>query len=106
MPSGPGTTEPAPTTTVELGEPFRLYTHCGIRYTRYADRDWVADEPADDPTRAPGPDGGTRYDGYVSGRMARVDDHTLRFTVDPGTTTGGPSVVTFRPTTDPIPLCE
>ncbi len=88
------------------GEPFRLLTHCGLKYAKFDGRTWVTDRPAEEPKRAPGADGIVSYDGYTTGRMVRVDDTTLKFTVDPGTTTTGPAEVIFHLTTEDIPLCD
>ncbi|GAA3018444.1 hypothetical protein LV79_001611 [Actinokineospora globicatena] len=99
-------TGPAPVLTTEAkSAPFRLYTHCDIRFVRYNGQAWAAEREYPDPTRAPGPDGSTAYDGYISGRMVEVDERTLRFVTDPGFVIGEPAEVVFHPTTAEIPLC-
>ncbi|RLK60887.1 hypothetical protein CLV68_1401 [Actinokineospora cianjurensis] len=98
----------APVPFVQIGEsfPYRLLTHCGIKYATFAGQNWVAEHTWPDPERLPGPDGKVTNDGYITGRVVLLDDRTLRFKVDQATIAGKPTEVIFHPTDVEIPLCQ
>ncbi|GAA3018452.1 hypothetical protein [Actinokineospora globicatena] len=98
----------APQQFVQIGEsfPYRLMSHCGIKYATFAGQNWVAEQTWPDPERVPDFDGKVVNDGFVSGRVVLLDDRTLRFKVDPATIAGKPTEVIFHPTDVEIPLCK
>ncbi|WP_121391801.1 hypothetical protein [Actinokineospora cianjurensis] len=107
--SAGATTEVVPATSeaaVGVAVPFQLPTHCGIKYARFADKWWRAEQESPDPRRVLAADGSGSYTGSVPGRVVLVDERTLRFTVDSGVIEGGPTEVVLHPTADQPPLCD
>ena len=89
-----------------MAYPFDLYTHCGIRWARFAGREWTALHPAGDPPRLPDSTGITRYTGYVAGAMRLVGPDLLRFTLTDPYVAGEGRSFDFMPARGPLPLCD
>lgn len=84
-----------------------LLVHCGIKYLKYQNKNYQANQPQDAPGRKPGSDGITRETGYVHGFL-QIKQQTATFTVSDTTVTINGEQITFRlltAQTDPVPLC-
>ncbi len=92
----PNRTGPA-SPTAGVTYPFSLLTHCGIAFTRFADREWQAVTPLPDPPRLANNQGITRYTGYVAGTMTLVDPNMARFVITDPTVASNGQVIDFRP---------
>jgi len=91
--------------TVGVSYPFSLFSHCGIAFTRFADREWQAVTPLPDPPRLANSQGVTHYTGYVAGTMTLFDPNMARFVItDPAVASNG-HVIDFRPVATAPPPC-
>ena len=84
----------------EIGKPYwhSLYTHCGIRETKFDGRDWIADPPITDGQGNPPREWSKPEDG---GRIVLEDETTAVYTSRDGERTA-----TFRPRSDEDPRSE
>ena len=99
-PSGGSADDPV----IGVAYPFRLFTHCGIRWTEFAGRTWTATTPRPEPATVPDPTTGMgSYDGYAEGTMTLLAPDRARFDIAaPRSLPGG---VEFTPTDETPPLC-
>jgi hypothetical protein len=70
------TTARRATTSVHRGEPYRLYTHCGIQWATIDGRFWRATEPLSDDNGNPPPGWGNPFQ---AGTLTFRSDATAEF---------------------------
>lgn len=92
-----------PTAEVGVSYPFELYTHCGVRFAQFGGQTWAVAQPVADPEGTPFARGAINY---LPGTATLTDTSTLRFTVADHSRTIPGEVVTFHPTTQPMPMCQ
>jgi hypothetical protein len=73
-----------PATTIAAGEPYQLYTHCGIEWARIDGTFWRAMRPLSDGSGNPPPGWGNPYQ---EGTLTRTSSSTAKFTSRAGSVT-------------------
>ena len=106
-----GSVRPNPTThrtaspPAGAGRPFVAPSHCGIKFIRYAGRNWEAVHPIAEPATRPDARGDVSLTGGTPGTITRIGKNTLRFAIDESKVSSPAKVVVFHPTSKSIPLC-
>jgi hypothetical protein len=91
------------TAEVGVSYPFDLYTHCGVQFAAFGGQTWKVVQPVADPEGTPFARGAINY---LPGTATLIDASTLRFVVADNSRTIPGEVVTFHPTSEPMPLCD